>query len=291
MAQQMNNKATVEVENNICRIINHEDMIKYSAEKSARLSSNYTSTQSQKYSTTTFEASQSYPEEDRPLVPSQGRYTNYSAYNPPERKQVKLFGVKSRKHDKANYSGNQDIHSSLLSDQQNLIILQNKNEQKDFEMRQSDPIYQDDREIRKSLDIEVLMQKENKHNTPKGNTKTRTNPHIFKNINNKSEKGTQKVYRKQKSQTSLHQKDKNKIKKNPQSSNFLKKRSKMGYDPMKAIHEENNKRFNDAKSVTSASRLKYVKARTDSGLRACVSSKARIEFRKTTGDSSQIIHK
>jgi len=290
MAQRVNNKPTAELERSLGKFSQNEDIMKYSAEKSSKLSSNYTSTQSQKYSTATFEASQSYPEDDRPLRPSQGKYTNFSAYNPPERKKVELLGVKSR--EQVNYSGNQDVHTFLLSDHQNSVILHSKNKHKEPKMYQLKPTYQDERPIRQNVGIKTLMQAGNAHNSSKKTLKMEENPPAFKNTHSdKLLKTTQKFYKKQNSQSSLYQKDKKKFEKGSQKPNFLKKRSKMSYDPMKAIIEDKNQAFNDTKSVTSASNLKNIKARTDSGLRACISPRTRAEFRKNTGTNSQIVLK
>lgn len=75
--------------------------------------------------------------------------------------------------------------------------------------------------------------------------------------------------------------------KNVNPKKFLKRRSKLGYDPIKAVQDEKEKSFNDTQSVTSISKLSYVQARTDSNLRP--DPQARKDFRKTKNSNSEIL--
>jgi hypothetical protein len=70
---------------------------------------------------------------------------------------------------------------------------------------------------------------------------------------------------------------------------FLKRRSKLAYDPMRAVQDEKDKYFDDTQSVVSMSRLSNVKSRTDSNLRP--HPVARKDYRNNSNSNSQIIHK
>jgi hypothetical protein len=70
---------------------------------------------------------------------------------------------------------------------------------------------------------------------------------------------------------------------------FLKRRSKLAYDPMRAVQDEKDKYFDDSQSVVSMSRLSNVKSRTDSNLRP--NPVTRKDFRNISNSNSQIIQK
>jgi hypothetical protein len=75
--------------------------------------------------------------------------------------------------------------------------------------------------------------------------------------------------------------------KNMTPKKFLKRRSKLGYDPMKAVQDEREKSFNETQSVTSMSKFSCVQARTDSNLRP--DPQVRKDFRKAKNSNSQIL--
>lgn len=74
---------------------------------------------------------------------------------------------------------------------------------------------------------------------------------------------------------------------NGNEKSYLRKRSTLKYDPMKASKDQDSS-VND--SISNAGiNLKEIKARTDSGLRAAVSPKTRADFRRQGTSNSQIL--
>jgi hypothetical protein len=81
-----------------------------------------------------------------------------------------------------------------------------------------------------------------------------------------------------------------KNKNNANEANFLRKRSNLKYDPIKAVKLDKQKTLNDTTSQCSKSKYNDVKSKIDSGLHKPSSPKSRTEFRKG-GSNSQIIQK
>jgi len=266
-AQKVNNRASIELAGSLSRMSQRNDNQRSSYEGSPVNSTTYASNQSQKYSTNNFTQYNNYKEEVGGTKETFQGHTIFSVYNPPEKKNSHQEGKNIR------YDSKEDESVDIAPEKLKTVTMI------------TDP---DERPIKPCSDTPSFGMNDHKVNSSKNILAECESPLICQNFSTEVDKnGGEKVMKKQKSQSSLTKK-KPKANKNPKTKQFLKKRSKMTYDPMKAISEE-NRILNNERSVSNSWRYKNIQARTDSGLRDCISPHQRSEFRKSQESNSQIM--
>lgn len=278
IAQEANNKESGELKNSV-NIISSVATV-------SKVPNNIIPFQNLNHSTSKFNSVKNFNTKNN-LHSNKEKFSNIVVSNFLKDKNIEVWNGEFRGKIERNYE-EQEFYSQILSESNQSWIIQQKEKGGDIDQIKSNSIYYDERPIRQSVNMGVWKKIDNQQLIPKHSWSSSTHQTFNKNKNEGNE-----VINIQNSRRGKFnwKRQKKKIDKSLKNISFLKKRSKIVYDPIQAINEGKDQGLNDSKNVTSMTNLKNIKARTDSGLRIWISSKNREEFRKVKCSSSDILQK